>query len=115
MQCVDCKKEKERKVKHTVTNSATPPLVPPVPTALRGRVGNSMFDFALFFLLAASTLQIDESRMTNPAMPHQSSSAGGLGLCAQNRSGSSASNASDEDKDDHKSSSLMFGLSLVNA
>ena len=75
-----------------------------------------MFDFALFFVLAASTLQIDESRMTNPAMPHQSSSlAGGLGLCAQNWSGSSASNASDEGKDDHKSGSLMFGLSLANA
>lgn len=28
---------------------------------------------------------------------------------------SSASKASDEDKDDHKSGSLMFGLSLVNA
>ena len=97
------------------SNHPHQPLVPPVSTALHGRVGNSMFDFALCFLLAASTLQIDESRMTNPAMPHQSSSAGGLGLCAQNRSGSSASNASDEDKDDHKSGSLMFGLSLANA
>jgi hypothetical protein len=77
-----------------------------------------MFDFALLFLLAASALQIDESRMTNPAMPHQllpASSLGSSRLCAQNLSGSSACNASDEDTDDHKSGSLMFGLLLVNA
>jgi len=45
---------------------------------------------------AATSVQIDVSRMTNP-MPQS--------LRAQQRSGSSASNASDEDTDDHKSGS----------
>ena len=52
--------------------------------------------FRLFLLAASAAASIDESRMTNP-MPQS--------LRAQARSGSSASNASDEDTDDHKSGS----------
>ena len=57
-----------------------------------------MFNLLSSFFTASAALQIDESRMTN--------SMSQSGLRAQNRSGSSASNASDEDADDHKSGSL---------
>ena len=65
LRCGGCKKGAESKVKHTVTNSATQGRRNWGHKGRRGRVGNSMFDFSLFFLLAVYTLQIDESLMTN--------------------------------------------------